>query len=101
GFRVKSKYDVLASTDDSSTVINRNSAICVHCCCESGNLLSRLVSEDRVTMVYITAESDFTNESTVDRVIKSINTSADVFVLLFSMHRRIIMAKAKFGLGTS
>ncbi|MFM7981845.1 MAG: hypothetical protein ACKPKO_21255, partial [Candidatus Fonsibacter sp.] len=79
GFRVKSKYDVLASADGDNSVINRNSAVFVHCCCESGNLLSRPVSDDRVTRVDITAESDFTNESTVDRVIKSIRTSANVF----------------------
>ncbi|MFM7981237.1 MAG: hypothetical protein ACKPKO_18170 [Candidatus Fonsibacter sp.] len=73
---------MLASADDSSSVINHKSVVFVHCCCESGNLLSRLVSDGCVTMVDIIAESDFTNESTVDRVIKSIRTSADVFSIV-------------------
>ncbi|MFM7979460.1 MAG: hypothetical protein ACKPKO_09110, partial [Candidatus Fonsibacter sp.] len=38
GFHVKSKYDVLASADDRESVINRNDAVFVHCCCENGNL---------------------------------------------------------------
>ncbi|MFM7981620.1 MAG: hypothetical protein ACKPKO_20115, partial [Candidatus Fonsibacter sp.] len=66
-----------------------------------GNILSRPVSNDRVTMVDITAESDFTNDSTVDKDIQSIRTSADVFFYCPSMHWRVVMAEVEFRPRTS
>ena len=79
GFRTQSKYDVLASADVTTNRSAQDDAVFIHCCCESGILLSRPVSDDRVTIIDVTAADDFTKGSTVRDVIRSIRTAADVF----------------------
>ena len=51
----------------------------MHCCCETGNLLSRPTEGKDMKIVDIMKEDDFTNANTVKGVIRQIRGPGDIF----------------------
>ena len=58
----------------------------VHCCCETGNLLSNPVEDQGLKVIDITKEKAFTNPDTAKGIIKKINMSRRCFLSLLTVY---------------
>ena len=64
----------------------------IHCCFEDGSLLSNPVRGTRMKIVDVTKETDFTDQRTVNDVIRKL-PGLEIFYFLLSMYRRFCLAQ--------